>query len=388
MKYKTVTVMLALFITALSAIANAQTYSITDLGTLSPAAINNWGQIAAVNLSKHAVVRTAGRVRDLGVFPGGAYSIPTEINDLGAVVGVADQFVTYNNPGYPAESWAQYLPQGFVWSPSKGMQSVGYIPALSWGQNFQTSNFAEGINAFGQVIVDTYCCTYINGYVWTQAGTTMVSPYTYNAEAFGINNRGQVVGWNGVSPMGQDLKSRASLWDNGVLTELGSLLAPSDWVVTSCSLWSWDTSTGCGSVAYDINDFGQVVGWSAYNLYNSGYSSDYVQHAFLWTQSGGMEDLGTLPGDLSSEARKINVFGQIIGSSYPEASIYHQTPGRPFIWTRQGQMQDLNTLISASSAWVLQSVADINAWGQIVGQGLRYGQPHGFLLTPKNPFQF
>jgi hypothetical protein len=44
-------------------------------------------------------------------------------------------------------------------------------------------------------------------------------------------------------------------------------------------------------------------------------------------------------------------------------------------------MQDLNTLIPVSD-WVLNSVSDINVWGQIVGSGTLNGETHGFLLTP------
>jgi len=50
-------------------------------------------------------------------------------------------------------------------------------------------------------------------------------------------------------------------------------------------------------------------------------------------------------------------------------------------------MQDLNTLIHSNSGWVLNTATDINVWGQIVGSGTLNGQPHGYLLTPKNPFQ-
>jgi hypothetical protein len=45
MKYKTLAIMVELFIISLGAIANAQSYSVTDLGHLSPAAINNLGQV-------------------------------------------------------------------------------------------------------------------------------------------------------------------------------------------------------------------------------------------------------------------------------------------------------------------------------------------------------
>ena len=50
-------------------------------------------------------------------------------------------------------------------------------------------------------------------------------------------------------------------------------------------------------------------------------------------------------------------------------------------------MQDLNTLIPRNSGWILNSVSDINVWGQIVGTGTFKGNPRGFLLTPRDPFR-
>ncbi len=51
-------------------------------------------------------------------------------------------------------------------------------------------------------------------------------------------------------------------------------------------------------------------------------------------------------------------------------------------------MRDLNTLVRGNSKWVLSSATDINVWGQIVGQGMLNGKPHGFLLTPRAFFKF
>jgi len=107
--------------------------------------------------------------------------------------------------------------------------------------------------------------------------------------------------------------------------------------------------------------------------------------------------LGTLPGDTFSAALKISLFGQLIGSSgntlvflYSDgagAELYPVVIGRPFIWSEHRGMRDLNTLIRANSGWVLNTVSDINVWGQIVGEGTLNGRPHGFLLTPRNPFR-
>jgi len=55
---------------------------------------------------------------------------------------------------------------------------------------------------------------------------------------------------------------------------------------------------------------------------------------------------------------------------------------RAFIYTSSGGLQDLNTLIPANSGWILQYGRAINDSGQIVGQGAFGGQRRAFLLTP------
>ena len=82
-------------------------------------------------------------------------------------------------------------------------------------------------------------------------------------------------------------------------------------------------------------------------------------HAVLWTKEGGIQDLGTLPGDNMSEATGINNCGQIVGVSYPSS--------HAFIW-QGGVMTDLNTLIPSDSPLALISTGDINDEGQITGQ--------------------
>ena len=74
-----------------------------------------------------------------------------------------------------------------------------------------------------------------------------------------INNVGQVVG--------QDASQQAFLWQNGVTTPLGTL-------------------GGSQSSASDINDSGEVVGWS--------YLPDGRQHGFVVAPGGSMSDPNAL----------------------------------------------------------------------------------------------
>ncbi|MGB8932358.1 MAG: hypothetical protein WCC48_14030 [Anaeromyxobacteraceae bacterium] len=68
------------------------------------------------------------------------------------------------------------------------------------------------------------------------------------------------------------------------------------------------TLGGSWSDATALNDSGQVVGTSA-------ISSDAEQHAFSWTQAGGMVDLGVPVGGVGSFARDVNANGQIVGGT-------------------------------------------------------------------------
>lgn len=64
-----------------------------------------------------------------------------------------------------------------------------------------------------------------------------------------------------------------------------------------------------------INERGDFVGFAS--LPGSD-PNDPILHAFLWTKREGIRDLGTLPGDTTSEAHSINDRGQVVGLSCGE----------------------------------------------------------------------
>lgn len=74
------------------------------------------------------------------------------------------------------------------------------------------------------------------------------------------------------------------------------------------------TLGGTDSVAYDVNDYAEVVGWS--------YTQGGDMRAFLW-RNGQMINLGVLPGATSSVATGINNLGDVVGYS----------GGRGFYWS-------------------------------------------------------
>ncbi len=160
------------------------------------------------------------------------------------------------------------------------------------------------------------------------------------SSASDINERGLVVG----SAFSNNAfgEFRAFLWDNGVLTNLGTLPG-----YTASS-----TATG-------INDLGQVVG-SALDRIPSRAGS--YSRAFLWSADNGMINLGTF-GGYSSGANAINNLGQVVGASDPVMG-----SGRAFRTAPNSRINpatdDLGTLPNNSG---FSGASDINNLGQVVG---------------------
>jgi probable HAF family extracellular repeat protein len=148
----------------------------------------------------------------------------------------------------------------------------------------------------------------------------------------------------------------ALLWENGKAIDLGNL--------------GGKTGQAGGNIAYDINSRGQVVG-------NSDLPGDTTFHAFLWTRRTGMQDLGTLSGDVASASISINDGGSVIG-----ASLDANFNPRAFLW-ENGVMTDLNTLIVGDSPLYLLTGCSINFRGEITGLGLTSaGEIHTYLARP------
>ncbi len=132
---------------------------------------------------------------------------------------------------------------------------------------------------------------------------------------------------------------RAFMWQNGVMTDLGTL------------------GTGNDAVAGLLNATGQVAGISYTNTTANHTTGVPTQDPFFWEQGNSMVDMGTLGGTFGYP-NWINSNGQVVGqSNLAGDKKYH-----PFLWQKGKTMQDLGTLggKSGTATW-------INDAGEAVG---------------------
>jgi probable HAF family extracellular repeat protein len=223
-----------------------------------------------------------------------------------------------------------------------GQQANGDLEAYLWDADGSTHalgdlggglSAANSVNASRQVVGMSFTSAGLpHAFLWTQkTGMQDLTPQLSSlggASAMGINTSGDVVGY---------------YFPNGASNTVG---------------FNWTQAGGIqsfgapGTLAFGVNDAGTIVGQA---LTANGY-----KHAFSYTQSGSMVDLGTLGGDTSS-ALAINNKGWIVGTSL--------APGKTgylhgFLWTPTGGMQDFTTLAGLAAGQQPYSVG-LNDYGDI-----------------------
>lgn len=158
-----------------------------------------------------------------------------------------------------------------------------------------------------------------------------------------------------------------------LVTVVGALLgfvpvrpaaAQTSYVVDDLGVLPGDDS----SVAWAINENGDVVGWS---MGSAG------TRAFLYTTTGGMVALPALPGRPRSVARDINDAGVIVGS----ANAGGTDLGHAVRWSG-GSVRDLGTLGagSFSEAWGINNLGEVVGWSYTDG-GNGLAGVHGFIFS-------
>jgi probable HAF family extracellular repeat protein len=172
-----------------------------------------------------------------------------------------------------------------------------------------------------------------------------------------VNDRGLIVGasTNGqIDPLLGVPEIRAALWKGGSVFDLGTL-------------------GGTESVGYGVTEHGEIVGGALNTIsdpYTSGFFNFFISgatqvHAFLVKRDGIMHDLGTLGTGTDSMAFYVNNEGQVAGQSFTDTTVNASTglpTMHPFLW-ENGKMKDLGTIGGA----LVTQIAGLNANGQVAG---------------------
>lgn len=302
-----------------------------------PRAINNSGEIVGTYYenvapySTYGFIYSGGVSSDLGTL-GGTYTAPEGISDAGTVTGTS-----YDGSAFYA----------FVWDN-------GSMTSLGLGSFGATETYGRAINSAGQVAGNGWV-TSIDpdsevGFRYS-GGAFGVLPNlggAYPSVAYDINESGDVVGVSDAGDGGPIATAHAYVDRDGVITDLGTL-------------------GGSGSVAYAINDVGQITGTS--------YTDTFANLPFIW-ENGVMTPLGTLGSTAFNWAWGINNLGDVVGASNLESGDKHG-----YLFT-DGTMIDLNSTLINGDGWVFTEAFDINDNGEIIGVATLDGLSWGVLLSP------
>jgi probable HAF family extracellular repeat protein len=239
---------------------------------------------------------------------GGNNGQASAINNFGQIVGFAENGAVDST--CPAGTTNNRIQLPVLWENGKAHA----LPTVEGDPDGD----AIWINNKGQAVGQSNNCSMsvVHAVSWKNDKASELPDLGTGAIAYGINNRGQIVGSIFLNPGGAT--RLGALWQNGVLTNLGTLTG--------------DLS----AIATGINDQGQVVG----STWDSNFN---WSHAFIW-QNNVMTDLNTLfPASANLRpimANKINERGQISGmavvlSGPDEGNIHaflatpvNQSPGR------------------------------------------------------------
>jgi len=303
-------------------------YNITLLGGTGSAAsdINRWGDVvgrATTGDVTHAFVNAGGTYTDLGTL-GGTNSNANGINDDGQIVGGAD-----NGAG-------QY--HAFLYSGG-GMNDLGTLGGA------RSEAFA--INNHGLVVGEANNADPATGgfpQAFGYAGGTMTSlgtlPGALGSYAYAVNNGGLIGGASHEGPFTvPEYPYYAVTYSGGAVHKIG---AP---------------ELG-DSAIYGLNDHGAAVG----GIPTSSFA--HASHAFIYDH-GSITDLGVLdPAAIDdSIAWDINNHGQVVGTSAVTVDADHYGY-HGFLWTGAG-LVDLNTLVDPAAGWVITDASGINDAQQI-----------------------
>lgn len=314
----------------------APRYKLISLGTSAGATtghdVNEWRAVAGQRFagvfpfgSNHAVVwQPDGSMIDLTPSANTQYAAATSINNAGVVVG---NYVTKDAAPEGGFRWAentfQLLPTLFQCDAAH-VDERGYIAGQAHTPQF---HFAA------------------TSWSPTLSYAQFPSLGGVAAGALDSNGWGDLAGWSEVDPA--TWNSHPVLWRNGVPQDLGPL-------------------PGHAQAQADALDvYGAAVGVSG---------PVFQERAALWTPTGEKVDLGDLGFAPTSRARDMNNHGEIVGWSY-------RADGRVGVAWFDGKIHDLSACVDPSAGWRISDAYSINERGDITGSAqIGSGPSHAILL--------
>jgi probable HAF family extracellular repeat protein len=284
----------------------------------------------------------------------------TELNNRGTLAGWADTTTADPFPSFCFEDDC-FVSHAFQWHGGVRTDLGALRNDVSSQANWiSASGLMAGVSENGDTDPLIPGLPELRGVLWQNGIITdlgILPGGGYESFATAVNSRGQVVGnaqntvpddFSMAAPGFLTTQTRAFLWQNGIMQDLGTL------------------GTGTDAMAQFINERGQVVGWSYTSSAPNGSCPFFLPltlGSFIWDQKNGMRDLETLGGTCTI-ATGVNNRGIVIGDNVDDNIIE-----RGFLW-ENGLITDLGGTIGGS-----QTTAEaLNEAGQVVGVGTLAGE--------------
>jgi uncharacterized membrane protein len=320
--------------------------------TSSPSQINDQGIVAGDSIRGNDRVATlwkGGKAQLLGKLDKGTYSTAMAVNSTGVVVGDGDD--------------GDGRPLGFITSSGKLVNFYS-----NNGGNTRPIAISDS-GLVGGYFIKGFDSQWRGG-IWkidpkdARKSVLTTLPILPGGDAAGswaisiaFNKNMEAAGYSSNSAIGQ----HAVFWKNDsahTIVDLGVFGA--DW----------------SSLAYSLNDLGQVVGQS---------NPPFSNRPILWQNDAAHTavELPLLPGDNYGSAHLINNAGTIVGySAVSEPGTWNVSGSKIVIWIG-GTPYDLNSLVAQSvDGWTITYVASINNLGQMAAIAMHNGVTRPVVLNP------
>src|SRR5580698_6038496 len=376
---------ITLLLAAGSVAAQTPRFTIQDLGTLpdlpscNGTALSQSGNVAGYctatlgqdlllnSQATHVFLYSKGAMKDLNVTFPPTGVVATAVNDSGVVVGGALTLDLVDVSG----SVSPFIYQNGAVQPASGpLESLLPLGVNNAGQMIGTS-LEIGSSTLNYFVNSKALLDPLSGGTLTQ----LIGPTSGGGSAaFGINSNGVVAG----ASVGQNATNiTPTLWQNLTPQALPLLANFQQGIATAIN----DSGAAAG-VAFTLNfeALHDTTGKSRAVLFDNGSVTDLgVLQGDVSSAASSINNSGSVVGFSTNQPPDFTL--QLASLFYPPAANYHA-----FIYSG-GKMYDLTNQLVNGTGWKLSFATQINNAGQIVGTGL-FAAPgadtvqRAFLLTP------